>query len=359
MDDTSPGPQGPTPARGGQVEPLAPLRLAATQAPENRPGLRYEVWDPFAEVMYRSDRFDAMTSKADELGTTRISGIGPQGERIAIHKTHGRWEAPQTDSAPSKAPTVRQEHMSGRLESPGEAGSPATDRATTEAERLALRAKLEAQLSERYVIKRPLVAAGYLSLGQTEYRFRGDISRIAFTASTLRLATDTNSPSVARSMVDVAETRGWQALRVSGGAEFRRAVWIEAASRGVRTVGYEPLPADLEAMQRARDARLVNRLEPVAEAAAQGSSATKESARGGGGRKAVLAAIEAILVAKGVSIPRRELVLKAAATQLPERIRKGQTPKVKLHDVTAPSHAPSPNRATPSERVPERPSPTR
>jgi hypothetical protein len=315
------------------------------------------VWDPFAEVTYRSHRFDDMTAKADELGTTRFSGIGPQGDRITIQKSNGRWEVPPL--APARLqPGRRQEHGPDRAESPvAEAGSPGSKRGTGDAERQALRARLEAELSERYVIKRPAAAAGYLSLGQTEYRFRGNDSRIAFTASTLRLATDTNSPSVARSMVDLAQARDWQALRVSGGEEFRRAVWIEAASRGVRTVGYEPLPADLEAMHKVRVARLVNRLEP-ATVTAQGASPTKESTRGGG-RKAVLAAIEAILVAKGVSTPRREQVLKAAAEQLPERIRKGQIPQVKVHDVTAPSRTPSPHRATPRERVVEPPSPTR
>ena len=58
---------------------------------------------------------------------------------------------------------------------------------------------------ERYVIKRAMVSIGDKPVGQTEYRFRGDTTRVAFTESTFRLATDTNSPSVARSMVDVAE----------------------------------------------------------------------------------------------------------------------------------------------------------
>jgi hypothetical protein len=168
---------------------------------------------------------------------------------------------------------------------------------------------------------------------------------VAFTESTFRLATDTNSPSVARSMVDVAEARNWRALRVSGNEDFKRMVWLEASVRGVKTLGYEPNPADLEVLKREREARLVNRIEP--ERSAKGDSpgaaaalAEKASARGGGGRKAVLAAIEAVLVAKRVPEKQREAVMAAAAEKLAQRLREGQSLKVKVYDKAAPSQRP-------------------
>jgi hypothetical protein len=113
-------------------------------------------------------------------------------------------------------------------------------------------ARLEAALMDRYIIKRAPVTMGDVTIGRTEYRFRGDTSRVAFTESTFRLATDTNSPSVARSMVDVAEARNWKALRVSGNEDFKRMVWLEASVRGVKTLGYEPNPGDLEVLKRER-----------------------------------------------------------------------------------------------------------
>ena len=116
-------------------------------------------------------------------------------------------------------------------------------RLDAQAERAALVARLESALVERYLIKRAPVTVGDVTIGRTEYRFRGDTSRVAFTESTFRLATDTNSPSVARSMVDVAETRNWKALRVSGNEDFKRLVWLEASVRGVKSLGYEPNPA--------------------------------------------------------------------------------------------------------------------
>jgi hypothetical protein len=77
-----------------------------------------------------------------------------------------------------------------------------------------------------------------MTLGQTEYRYRGDAARIAFRESTFRLVTDNNNPSVAWSMVDVAEARNWQGPRVSGNEDFKRLVWLEASLRGVKTIGY-------------------------------------------------------------------------------------------------------------------------
>ena len=67
-------------------------------------------------------------------------------------------------------------------------------------------------MSERYIIKRPQLKLGEVGIGHTEYRYRGDTTRVAFTETTFKLATDNNNPSVARSMVDVAEAHDWRRL---------------------------------------------------------------------------------------------------------------------------------------------------
>jgi hypothetical protein len=233
-----------------------------------------------------------------------------------------------------------------------------------QAERAALVARVEAALSERYLIKRAPVKIGDVALGHTEYRYRGDTTRVAFTESTFRLATDTNNPSVARSMVDVAQARNWKALRVSGNEDFKRLVWLEANARGVKTLGYEPLQADLDLLKREREARLVNRIEPertvASDTTATGSALkAKDSERGAGGRKTVLAAIEAVLVAKGVPERQREAVMVAAAEKLEQRIRAGQAPKVKVYDPAAPSQRPAVTPTLDKQRTRERAAPTR
>jgi hypothetical protein len=146
-------------------------------------------------------------------------------------------------------------------------------------------------------------------------------------------------------MVDVAEARNWKSLRISGHEDFRRMVWLEATMRGVKSVGYEPNAADLDLLRRERETRSVNRIEPATEnnggQATAAATAEKGSSRGSGGRKAVLAAIEAILIAKNVPEKQRSAVMSAAAEKLAQRIRNGQAPRVKVYDNAAPSQRPT------------------
>jgi hypothetical protein len=324
-----------------------------------------------------------MVAKANQLGSSRFIAIDEQGHRSMVQKTNGLWQkaptvgpqqAPEperpTNAAPARDDTeaLRNGARLARAEAPLDLARPpaiaALPALDAKAERAALVTRIEAGLAERYVIKRAPVTLGDVTIGRTEYRFRGDTTRVAFTESTFRLATDTNNPSVARSMVDVAQARNWKALRVAGNEEFKRLVWLEANTRGVKTLGYEPTQTDLELLKREREARMVNRIEPertvASDTTAAGSSPkAKASERGAGGRKTVLAAIEAVLVAKGVPERQREAVMVAAAEKLEQRIRAGQAPKVKIYDPAAPSQRPAPAPTLDKQRTLERSAPTR
>ena len=320
-----------------------------------------------------------MVAKADQLGSNRFISLDDQGKRTTVQKVDGEWQrGPQRTAAPERpidATPIRDDVLEAKnvvllpisSKQPAQvdaADSKAVAKIDAQAERAALVARLETALMDRYVIKRAPVTVGDVTIGRTEYRFRGDTSRVAFTESTFRLATDTNSPSVARSMVDVAEARSWRALRVSGNEDFKRMVWLEASVRGVKTLGYEPNPADLEVLKKEREARLVNRIEPdrLGRGDGPGAAATpteKASARGGGGRKAVLVAIEAVLVAKGVPEKQRAAVMAAATEKLAQRIRDGQAPKVKVYDKAGPSQRPAVMPTPEVQRTRERAAPVR
>lgn len=367
---------------GGTVEPVdrAAVAIRTFQTPEPEPGERYELRDPFADLTYRTDRYQDMVAKADQLGANRFVVVDVRGQKSFVHKIDGQWQRDQARDAqpPAAAPQskraktdpARQAAESNviplpakdkGLETPDASSPPASARMDAQAEREALVARLEAALVDRYIIKRAPVTLGDVSLGLTEYRFRGDTSRVAFTESTFRLATDTNSPSVARSMVDVAEARNWRSLRVTGSEDFRRLVWLEAAARGVKTLGYEPNPADLERLKVERELRQINRIEPHRDASAptSASNTDKLSGRGSGGRKTVLAAIEAILVANRVPEKRREAVMVAAAEKLAQRIREGQNPRVRIYDKNAPSQRPAVVPQQDQQRIRERATPAR
>ena len=372
--DNSPS-RRPTTAQGGTVEPANRATIAKErfQTPIDVPGERYELRDPFAEVTYRSNTFPEMVAKADQLGSSRFIALDAQGKRTTVQKVDGEWQrGPQRAAAPERpvdTTPVRDDVPQATNVVPPSTTPPLEQAADAKviasidakAERAAQVARLEAALVDRYIIKRAPMTVGDVTIGRTEYRFRGDTSRVAFTASTFRLATDTNSPSVARSMVDVAEARNWRALRVSGNEDFKRMVWLEASVRGVKTLGYEPNPADLEVLKKEREARLVNRIEPARgdSPGAAAAAAEKVSARGAGGRKAVLAAIEAVLVAKRVPEKQREAVLAAATEKLAQRLREGQSIKVKVYDKAAPSQRPIVVPTPEVQRARERAAPVR
>lgn len=354
----------PAPSSGGTVEPADRVAIVRDrfQRPQDEPAERFELRDPFAEVTYRANTLPEMVAKAEQLGSIRFTAVDADGNRSIVNKVDGQWRrAPQPDRQDEPAPASTAQPTT-RRDAPVRDTNPALQPTISNpatpviaaiddrAERAEMVRRLEAALSERYLIKRAPVTVGEVTVGRAEYRFRGDPSRVAFTESTFRLATDTNSPSVARSMVDVAEARNWRALRVSGHEEFRRMVWFEASLRGVKAIGYEPLPSDLAWLRSERETRQVNRIEPAHEASNPTAAALpeKSSARGGGGRKTVLAAIEAVLVAKGVPEQKREAVMAAAAEKLAERMRSGQVPRVKVYDKAAPSQRPH---ATPTPEV--------
>jgi len=342
------------PGKGGTVEAgdRAAVAKATFQAPDPSEGPRFELRDATTDLIYHAKSFDDMVVKADRVGALRFTAIDSQGKRSFVHKADGAWQRPPRLEPAERAPGRDVPATREMESSPGTSKvvplTPAASavqaeavvaRIDAEAERRALVARLEASLNERYVIKRAMVSIGDKPVGQTEYRFRGDTTRVAFTESTFRLATDTNSPSVARSMVDVAEARDWKALRVSGHEEFRRQVWFEASLRGVKTIGYEPMPSDMAWLRSEREARQVNRIEPTVPAASP-AAAGKASARGSGSRKTVLAAIEAVLVAQRVPEKRREAIMAAAADNLAKRLAAGEVHKVKVYDKAAPQQQP-------------------
>jgi hypothetical protein len=348
---------GRSPQRGGSVEPAnrAAVAIQHFQLPKSDPARRYELHDPRTDLTYGANTLQEMTAKADQIGAKQFVSVDPGGKRTPISRTASGW--PEPDRAASqtlstdKQPAARVVPIAG----PTSSQEALVAKVDADAERQARVAQLETALNERYLIKRASIKVGEVTVGQNEYRHRGDPTKLAFTESTFRLSTDNNSPSVARSMVDVAEARNWHGLRVSGNEDFKRMVWLEASVRGVKTIGYEPVPRDLELLRKERESRQTNRLEPAASA----STTAKQSARGGGGRKAVLVALEAVLVSKGVPEKQREAVMAAAAENLAQRIRNGETHRVKIYDRSAPAQQrPTPSPTREAQRARER-TPTR
>lgn len=77
------------------------------------------------------------------------------------------------------------------------------------------------------------------------YRGGDNEGELAFEDKGKRIATEHNDPAVARSMVELAEAKGWTSLKAKGAEEFRREIWLQASLRGIQMQGYQPRDVDL------------------------------------------------------------------------------------------------------------------
>ncbi|MEO8923165.1 MAG: LPD7 domain-containing protein, partial [Caldimonas sp.] len=87
-----------------------------------------------------------------------------------------------------------------------------------------------------------------------DYHFRDQPGKVAFKERWLSMQTSVDTPAVVKAMLDRAQERGWETIRIKGSEEFQRQAWIAATARGIKAVGYEPTQGDRAAVndERAR-----------------------------------------------------------------------------------------------------------
>ena len=102
-------------------------------------------------------------------------------------------------------------------------------------------------MEARYLIERRRLN------GEQRYYENASDTKPAFRDKGDRLVADNNSLDLIRDMLEIAEHRGWDRVRVSGTEEFRREAWREAALRGIEVDGYRPKPRELQDVARTRD----------------------------------------------------------------------------------------------------------
>nr|MDQ2733583.1 toprim domain-containing protein [Pseudomonadota bacterium] len=77
-----------------------------------------------------------------------------------------------------------------------------------------------------------------------DYHFRDQPGKVAFQERWRSMTSTLDTPAVVKAMVDRAQERGWEALRIKGSEEFKRQAWIAASARGIKAIGYEPTDGD-------------------------------------------------------------------------------------------------------------------
>ena len=84
----------------------------------------------------------------------------------------------------------------------------------------------------------------FLQAGNKFY-FRNEANKLAFEDKGKRLATLHNDPAVVRSMVMLAEAKGWNTIKLRGTDEFKREAWLQASLKGMEVQGFRPREVDL------------------------------------------------------------------------------------------------------------------
>ena len=105
------------------------------------------------------------------------------------------------------------------------------------------------------------IAKKYIEL-QGKYYTHDRPPKVAFEDRGAQLRTATVNREAIGDMVALAHAKQWDSLKVTGSREFRREVWVEAESQGIKTTGYTPTPADLAALEFKRRERATNSIQP-------------------------------------------------------------------------------------------------
>ncbi len=84
---------------------------------------------------------------------------------------------------------------------------------------------------------------------ENKFYFRDDENKLAFEDKGRRLATEHNDPEIAKSMIELAEAKGWNSIKVKGTEEFKREVWLQASLKGMEVSGFQPRDVDLAKLE--------------------------------------------------------------------------------------------------------------
>ena len=80
----------------------------------------------------------------------------------------------------------------------------------------------------------------------TDYQQKSEVMR----AAPARITTRLDDRQTVSAMLDLAQARGWQSVKLRGTGNFKREAWVQAQVRGMQTEGYRPKATDMQEAQR-------------------------------------------------------------------------------------------------------------
>ena len=139
---------------------------------------------------------------------------------------NARLPEPQNSIRPSRQ-RVRELPTAQPAESPEEAPTSTRDRARKPAASSATAERLiPDHIRKRFV--------------QVGHRYYFSDGAHAFTDRGARLVTPSENTEVVKSLIAIAEARGWKEISVTGSERFRKEAWVAASTLGLKVRGYTP-----------------------------------------------------------------------------------------------------------------------
>jgi hypothetical protein len=113
-----------------------------------------------------------------------------------------------------------------------------------------------------------------------KFFFRGRENALAFEDKGKTLSTEHNDSDVARSMVDLAQAKGWSSIKLSGHDDFKREAWLQASMKGIEVTGYKPKDVDMARLDELKAAHTKeNRVEQGRESARDKTASNEAGAK--------------------------------------------------------------------------------
>jgi Large polyvalent protein-associated domain 7 len=176
-----------------------------------------------------------------------VKGIREKDSADELARQKRRNDLPiEPEAAVIKKPVTPSQSQSVRTEPVGAQSAPAPQK------------RLPPEVEAAFIADKNGAEYRYKATNQPAFEDRGD-----------SLRTRSNAPDTADALVKIAESRNWSEIKVRGSETFKREVFIEGASRGLKVEGYKPNEQDWEEVrQRASTYISENSITPAAKRAA-------------------------------------------------------------------------------------------
>jgi len=79
-----------------------------------------------------------------------------------------------------------------------------------------------------------------------DYKQKSEVLRVRES----RITTTLDDRKTVSAMLDLAQERRWDRIKLTGSDSFRREAWVQAHVRGIETTGYQPQNTDLQEVAR-------------------------------------------------------------------------------------------------------------